>query len=213
MATANRDSGWIELPTVPKKIPDVAHQAHHIEAIRDSLVETLRAHRNIYSNPLPLRDTPFPLLRAYAEALRRSPDFSRIMAHLLAGKYNITVLYVVAYAYDGDLFSYVHDDADLRASVAIREIVAIANNSDLANTLSILVASKDRQDSLRSHVRFSIRMKREHGETPTPAMLELVDELGADETCALIERYGYISPTQLRAIDDGISPSLSIGAL
>lgn len=215
MHAAGKKLAWIELPKPAEKIPGAStsqSESQHIEAIRSRLADALRGHRSVYSHPYPLRDTPFPLLRAYAKTVEHSPDFIRIIAHLIAGGYNSTVLYVVAYSYDTRLFAHVQDQ-DLRASAAIREIIEIANNSDLANTLSVLVASRRRQETLRDHVRFSISMKRAYDQTPAPSMLSLVDELGYDEVSDLIDRYGYLEPTQLRAIAEGISPALSSGAL
>lgn len=203
--------GWNELPSAAMPISSKSNaerSSQHIESVRSRLLVVAEKHRDICGSAYSLRSAPFPLLRAYEAALEHSPGFSRVLAHLIAGGYSNTVLYVVAYTYDDRLFG-----ADARCTESIQEIIGIANLSDLANTLHILVTSDERQRMLRDQVRFGVRMRVEHGTEPTRAMLDLVDELGYDEVCSVTDRLGMIEPSQIRAVSGGISAALSSGAL
>jgi hypothetical protein len=201
---------WNELPSGTTPIPSKSTErsSQHIESVRSRLLSVAEKHRDICGSAYSLKSAPFPLLRAYEAALEHSPGFSRVLAHLIAGGYSSSVLYVVAYAYEDSLFK---DDA--RCTESIQEIIGIANLSDLANTLHILVTSDERQRMLKDQVRFGVRMRREYGAEPTRAMLDLVDELGYGEVCSVIDRLGLIDPSQIRAVSGGIPAALSSGAL
>lgn len=193
-------------PLVSKSPTERSSQ--HVDSVRDRLFTAMEKHRDICGRAYALSSAPFPLVRAYEAALEHSPGFSRVLAHLIAGGYGTTVLYVVAYTYDDKLF----DDAS-RSTQAIQEILGIANLSDHANTLHLLITSDERQRMLRDQVRIGMRMKREFDAELTRPMLDLVDELGFDEVSSVMDRLGLLEPNQIRAVAGGISAALSSGAL
>lgn len=193
-------------PLVSKSPTERSSQ--HVDSVRDRLFTAMEKHRDICGRAYALSSAPFPLVRAYEAALEHSPGFSRVLANLIAGGYGTTVLYVVAYTYDDQLF----DDAS-RSTQAIQEILDVANLSDLANTLHVLVTSTERQRTLRDQVRLGILMKREYGVNPSRLMLDLVGEIGYEEVVSVMDRLGVLEPNQIRAVAGGVSPALSSGAL